>query len=579
MAFMADGIGSAPQAGQNSEPAVSGDDSLSQHPVRPYRSLPGGVDEVSCLLFAGSGTESYGVYRPRAYELWLRGDEVAQHHVTHLHEIHHKVLNDDTAWGSLIHITARHPGWERLLDQLVSNCRLVHEAFASFMAASLAAQRHDNVDLVLEAYPVYQPLVGRMRRLLAPVPSGHRQDLAATAIARFCMSPPVFDLVTTRYPDAVMLADLPSSWLPDQRFSILSGVSPQTIGNSRAAADATFAHEYGQRFESLGLDETDERLDRAWEAWEAAFTAHLIAADPQVGSLPYLEANAHLVAATELVRAAARHGIVVPLPHEVDERTISDAESVQRLLTATEITLRSDPWPSVLAEIGTDVEAEAVLGLCAAGARSFLVIHGRTPAHLAAAFSFGPRNHKELTETTGPVFAVRLLIDDGGRDLILNATVSSPDAYRHLTDAWPTEQVIANCITASCFIQTEWQPSWRTSLSAAPTVVLVDTGLLGMVGEGKLLGADSIVYGIYIGMNDPTLKAMAWHVEGHPHVMLAIADDLTIQLVAGQLQDLLGDRLAMRDSDWSAWVPALSAVCASVLGTESALRYDGLGRS
>ena len=60
--------------------------------------------------------------------------------------------------------------------------------------------------------------------------------------------------------------------------------------------------------------------------------------------------------------------------------------------------------------------------------------------------------------------------------------------------------------------------------------------------------------------------------------MLAMGDDLTVQLVAGQLQDMLGDRLRMRDSDWSAWLPTLSAVCASVLATEHVLRYDGVGR-
>ncbi|MEZ2388596.1 hypothetical protein AB6813_03425 [bacterium RCC_150] len=63
---------------------------------------------------------------------------------------------------------------------------------------------------------------------------------------------------------------------------------------------------------------------------------------------------------------------------------------------------------------------------------------------------------------------------------------------------------------------------------------------------------------------------------GHPHVILAIADDLSIQLLAGQLVDLLAERLVMRDADWSEWMSVLSAVSASVLGTESSLRFNGL---
>jgi hypothetical protein len=230
----------------------------------PGDAPPAPEDDQSCLLFGGSAGVSSGVYRPRAYQLRLRSENIVQHHVTHLHEIHHKVLNDDTAWGSLIHIAARHDDWDGLLALFIANSRLVHEAFASFMAVSLAQQRHENVDLVLDEYPVYHPLVNRIRRLLAPVPAGHRQDLAATGIARFCMSSPVLDLAAERYPDQITLSEIPSSWLPDQRFSVIGRVGAQSVGDARIAADNAFAEVEGRSFEALGLDETDDRLDSAW---------------------------------------------------------------------------------------------------------------------------------------------------------------------------------------------------------------------------------------------------------------------------------------------------------------------------
>ncbi|MFJ4228421.1 hypothetical protein ACIPYV_12745, partial [Paenarthrobacter nicotinovorans] len=176
-----------------------------------------------------------------------------------------------------------------------------------------------------------------------------------------------------------------------------------------------------------------------------------------------------------------------------------------------------------------------------------------------------------------PTFAVRLLVDHDDQDLILNATIPSPAAYRELVTAWPEEHLFANCITASCFAGAGWQEEWLPALTSRPTVVLLDTGFIGTVGAGRLLGAESTVYGAYMGLSHPTLKALILHVEGHPHVILALADDLTIQLLAGQLEDLLGERLRMRDADWSEWMSVLSAVSTSILGTESSLRFNGLG--
>ena len=57
----------------------------------------------------------------------------------HLPKIHHKVLTDDTAFGSLVRVACRHPGWELLLVGLFDCCRTVHKSFASFMSLSLAA--------------------------------------------------------------------------------------------------------------------------------------------------------------------------------------------------------------------------------------------------------------------------------------------------------------------------------------------------------------------------------------------------------------------------------------------------------
>jgi len=50
-------------------------------------------NDQSCLLFGTSDLVSPGPYLPLAYQLPLRGEDVAQHHLTHLHEIHRKVAH------------------------------------------------------------------------------------------------------------------------------------------------------------------------------------------------------------------------------------------------------------------------------------------------------------------------------------------------------------------------------------------------------------------------------------------------------------------------------------------------------
>ena len=65
------------------------------------------------------------------------------------------------------------------------------------------------------------------------------------------------------------------------------------------------------------------------------------------------------------------------------------------------------------------------------------------------------------------------------------------------------------------------------------------------------------------------------HVDGPPHVMLSIGDDLLIQILMGQLADLLGGRLSTSEADWSEWAEVLSAVASSVLLTEARISFDG----
>ncbi len=532
-----------------------------------------------CLFLAGDDDASWGIYTPVSYRIKPVGNELMQHHVMHLHEIHHKALNDDTAWGALIHIAARHPDWQRdVLPLLVGCCRTVHESLASFMSLSLSRTRHAAVESALNAYPVYRPLAARMARLLAPVPASHRKDLAATGVARWCMSPPIIEHAAAIYPRRITLAEIPAGMRPDHRFRMIMMLTDHDISCAVQAADSAFNGASGQLVDTLTLDATDDSLDSAWAAWEDAFITAVVTGAPTLARLPTTGPNEHLSAAAELIELAAGAGHAIELPHQIDERPLSDVESVQRLVSAMSLELRDPPYRAALLTPGEHVELDAVLGLRAASTVPNLVVDGRRTHDLARSFRFGEQDRARLAELDpGPVFAIRCLVDDKGEDLLLHTEVDTPQLLAKVKADWQPHDVYGLCITASCFLDTDWQLSWGPALRQWPTVVLADMGLATMVGAGRLLGTTEAVNGAYLGLGRVDIGGVVWHVAGHPHVMLALGDDLTVQLLVGQLEDLLGDRLTMDEADWSQWDDVLSAIAANVLATEPNLSYDGGG--
>lgn len=539
--------------------------------------LGDGLVGQPCLFLSGESDASSGWYSPLGYRVWPRGDDLAEHHVMHLHEIHHKVLTDDTAFGSLVHVASRHAGWESLLPGLFDACRTVHESFASFMSLSLAASRHANVDAVMSRYPAYMPLARRLERFLDEVPASHRRELAATGVARWSMSAPVLEVAVAAYPRMLTLADLPARMRPDHRFRMILALGGEQVGEAVRAADAEFELACGLDVDRMGVDVEDASLDAAWGLWEDAFVRTLVNSSARLSRLPTSPRDGHLEAADALVEAAAAHGVHVELPRAAgDTDALSDIESVQRLLQAVTLPLRVSPWPGALANAGRDVEVEAVMALSAAAARPHFVVHGRRASDLTRTFAFEPDDLERLPHQVGPVFAARNLVEDGARgDLILHTVFDGPTSLANASEVWAGRGVAAACLTASCFVEASWQPLWHEELRRWPTVVWVDMGLSVLAGQQGLLGGTDAVHGTYMGLGRTDVSALVWHVEGHPHVMLALGDDLMLQLMAGQLSDLVGDRLVMEEADWSEWTEVLSAVASTVLATEPFLRFDG----
>lgn len=521
---------------------------------------PTGTDRDSCLHYRGAAVGSAGRYDTDGYHLQLRGEDLADHHLTHLHEIHHKALNDDTCWGLGLHLASRHPHWKNTLyPALLAACRSIHEVFATFLSIQLARTRHPAVTQLLTDNPLYYGYFARMDRLLAGVPEGHRKDLAATGIARFCMSGPILELMTTQaQPSLAMVRTLDR---PDDRFHRFQRLDPAILAAASDHADAAL-RAVDIDVDAPGLDHADAVLDEAWAHWEHAFLTQALRADPHLAELPVPEPAAHLVAGHRALQSinaeATLVGMVLSAP---DAGALTDLQSTERLLSFTRIPLAEAAVQTRQLRAGVQVTFDDLLRLVetTAGPNPTLVVHGR----------------RDPDGNIDPRFSVRVMSapDDATRT-ILQVQLDQPNDYRDLVTAWNGRGPVVNCVTISCFLEAEWQPRWMPVLVERPTVLLLDTALSPLVGAERPLGQTEPVWGRHLDIGHPQLRGLVWHVEGHRHVMLAIGDDLAVQLIGGALRELLGDRLHLDDSDWTPWGTALAAVVGSLVSTEPTISFD-----
>ncbi len=156
-------------------PVIAPDDSGEARPTP--RDLA--EDHLAALMLTGEGAT------PDRVTLTLTGVDRLADHVVYLHEIHHRGLNDSTAWGTALQIFAELPSPRRACFlPLLDRCRLTHEAYATFASVNVASAHHSNAADLLDRYPDYVSLFRALQRLVARAGGPHREYMLATALAR-----------------------------------------------------------------------------------------------------------------------------------------------------------------------------------------------------------------------------------------------------------------------------------------------------------------------------------------------------------------------------------------------------------
>jgi S1-C subfamily serine protease len=193
---------------------------------------PPGNQVVNALLHSESDAD-WGSYK--SFDRWSASrrsgaaDSPGSRLVT-MHEALHVVLNETTAFGAMLlacQVLDRTEGaaYRAHLLRLVSYCRRVHEAYATFLSLGLVAGDQS-----------YLPGDSRYQRWyrdasdLVPGPDhSRRKELMVEAAARVCMQAPVLARLTKNVTPEAAAWFPPAAERPDLRFALLHRVADQAF--------------------------------------------------------------------------------------------------------------------------------------------------------------------------------------------------------------------------------------------------------------------------------------------------------------------------------------------------------------
>ncbi len=543
------------------------------------------TDHLARLCFEGPG--SSGRYTPHGYSLRLRGVEQPTDHVVFLHEVHHAVLNDNTAWGSALHVYARLPeDARRQFDRLLDACRITHESLATFTSVQIASARHGPLNDVLAAYPSYIPLYDATVRLTARVEGATRRQVMASALARLCMQTPVLEVIMAAELDAFRLASVRDLDRPDARWNWFIRQGADVLAAAAATADRAVVAEFGPAaLASDGPDgglhkSTDPAHDEAWDFWEASAYEQLRTALAKAGARTS-SVNGHQDATAALLALVhARHGELGLRAAMSEERRRDDAAVASSVLQQVRHDLHDgDRYrAALLPSIDAVQLVELMANRPVIADRPAMIVDARPASRLAALYRWpGGVLPAQLRASAGPVVAVRAVVDDGPDTVIGHAVVPEPDGLAVLSERWRSRGPLVSCVSASSLADAEWARRWLPPLSSfGPMFVLVDVEpdrfVPAWIRDGRQVTAVDMTIDDDGGKRAALLftagSGFAW--------WLVIADDVTVRLMADYLRGRLGPRLHSDTEMFSPIRDAATVVISHLLATESFVSFDAL---
>lgn len=184
---------------------------------------------LEALLLEGDPKQSEGLYRFDHWAVRLGCDPNSpQARMATLHEMYHGLLNDSTAYGTLLHavgLLAREQPSEvkhaQLLNDLIERCRTVHEIYATYSSVFLLGQGRCDPALV-EPYPDYPSYLGDALEIANLMPNPAIGFQFVQSAIRAAMQPDCLSLFASTpaedWNELLLRLDV---GVPNERFSLL----------------------------------------------------------------------------------------------------------------------------------------------------------------------------------------------------------------------------------------------------------------------------------------------------------------------------------------------------------------------
>lgn len=193
--------------------------------------MPFRKDDLEGLFFDTDKTK--GQYMFSSWEVQPgKGSDSENRRMVSLHESHHAALNDQTAFGGLMHCIHylginghQQEQHTKTLIALVNSCRTIHECYATYISLLFVANTLDKYlpqrERLLEGYDTYVDYYQAMAQICLPFQGAFLQFHACSSVARICMQSRSIETFLDVGPDQFTFGDIRAKDQPDERFRIL----------------------------------------------------------------------------------------------------------------------------------------------------------------------------------------------------------------------------------------------------------------------------------------------------------------------------------------------------------------------
>ena len=387
-----------------------------------------------------------------------------------VHELHHRSLNDSTAWGSLLHLVTEAPAaFVHTETELMDACRTTQESYASYAAYSVVESILGPQPHLLARWPRYEALMRILAEAVSSAGGPQRRYLLATALARVCMQCPVADVAITDGPRGFTLSKLRDADRPDGRFRRLMGSGVLLD----AAAEANAASPQASDLDTPEADPlavVADQWDGVWHEWEVAAYDVLALELRRQGAEP-LSYNGHLETTAAMIDAVVAAAGPLRLRAQArHEPALSDVEVMSAQLVDIEEALTEPPYRARVLEGPAEGVADVVSEFSRIAGEPALVIDCRLAERLAGAY----RWEEGAPAGDGVLTGIRLAETDDEETTVVWVPVRLDSLPRLLAD-WSDRGRAVAVVAASCFVEPSFSARGFRQLSELlPVAVLID---------------------------------------------------------------------------------------------------------